>query len=74
MAPRFCEHVFVVFPPNGAFRGDRLCAVAGCIFCGQVREVYDDGTVLITVDSGEVSKKKSTLDEAGNAGGKGTGS
>lgn len=57
---RFCEHVFVpldnkygVLPPN-----NKPAAVVACVFCGQVREVYQDGIILITVESGEVSKKK----------------
>lgn len=53
MAQRYCDHEFhVIEHADGGLKP----ATVVCLFCGQVRQLYHDGRVLITKEFGEVKK------------------
>lgn len=42
---------------NGKEVGRSIHAVAACIYCGQVRKVYADGRIVITVEEGKITRE-----------------
>lgn len=58
-----CKHTFIrindaSMPRGGvanavSWNGQIAGATAGCIHCGQIRAVYEDGTVRILVEGGK---------------------
>lgn len=60
MGPRYCDHTFfkietkTVGLPTGPVTYAKVC----CVYCGQVRELHDNGDVIIRVEEGKIIKKK----------------
>lgn len=69
MGPRYCDHTFynikideVEKKENGELihpsENPKHYSTVGCVFCGQVREIYDNGDVIIRVEEGKIIKKR----------------
>lgn len=57
MGKRYCDHEFFTIQLNILSQIDgSIHTVIGCIYCGQIRKLYDDGRVMVTKEEGEVKK------------------
>ena len=52
--PRYCDHDMVVIMEAGA---NHSYATIVCHYCGQVKHIYEDGSIHIIKDEGSVTKR-----------------
>lgn len=48
-----CDHDFIIIKKKTKLLGSTVCV---CVYCDQVREVYEDGKIVIIKDQGEVKR------------------